>query len=59
LNSLFKKVPPWLLWFTHGEFTAQTLKLDLPDLSPVKKIDRQTAFKVWPALPSDAFEERL
>jgi hypothetical protein len=58
LNRLFKIAPPWLLWFTHGDFTAQTLKFDSPDLSPVKRFDRQTPFKIWPALPSGAFEER-
>jgi hypothetical protein len=59
VNRVFSSAPPWLLWFTHGDFTARTVKLEIPDLSEVSKFDRQTDFSRWPGLPSGKFEQRL
>jgi hypothetical protein len=59
LNRIFASAPAWLMWFTYGDFTASVLQLELPDLSSVKRFDRQTAFiECWPALPTSVFEQR-
>ena len=52
VNRVFSSAPPWLLWFTHGDFTARTVKLEIPDLSEVSKnsIGRPT-FHVGPGCP--------
>ena len=38
LDAVFASAPPWLIWFTFGDFTADTLGLRLPDLSSVTRI---------------------
>ena len=53
LDAVFASAPPWLIWFTFGDFTADTLGLRLPDLSSVTRFARpQAIFDRWPALPS-------
>jgi hypothetical protein len=37
---IFKKAPPWLLWFTYGDVNAQILGIKLPDLSAVNRYIR-------------------
>jgi hypothetical protein len=57
LDAIFASAPPWLIWFAHGDFTADVLGLKLPDLAPVRKFVRAQEFvDIWPALPRGAFE---
>ena len=59
LDAVFASAPPWLIWFTFGDFTADTLGLRLPDLSSVTRFARpQAIFDRWPALPSGTFKRR-
>ena len=37
---IFKKAPPWLLWFTYGDVNARILGIKLPDLSAVNRYIR-------------------
>ena len=57
LKAVFETAPPWLIWFTFGDYTAGLLGLTLPDLSGVTGFTRSKAnFDLWYGLPSDAFE---
>jgi hypothetical protein len=59
LQRVFASAPPWLMWFTFGDYTAKLLGLTLPDLSSVADFARSKAdFDNWPGLPSDAFVPR-
>jgi len=56
-TAIFAAVPPWLLWFTHGDFTADVLGIKTPDLSSVTGFVRSEAtFERWPVLPDGMFE---
>ena len=35
LERVFASAPPWLIWFTFGDYAAELLGLSLPDLSTV------------------------
>jgi hypothetical protein len=57
LDAVFGSAPPWLIWFTFGDFTAKLLDLTLPDLSSVTGFARsESDFHRWWGLPSEAFE---
>jgi hypothetical protein len=57
LDAVFASAPPWLIWFTFGDYTAELLGLTLPDLSGVAGFARSKAnFDLWCGLPSGAFE---
>lgn len=57
LDAAFASAPPWIIWFTFGDYTAGLLGLTLPDLSGVTGFTRSKAnFDLWYGLPSDAFE---
>jgi hypothetical protein len=59
LDAVFASAPPWLIWFTFGDFTADTLGLRLPDLSSMTRFARpQAIFDRWPALPRGTFKRR-
>jgi hypothetical protein len=58
-QNLFSSAPPWLIWFTFADFTAELLGLTLPDLSSVKKFARSKAvIDNWPAVPDGKFALR-
>jgi hypothetical protein len=60
LQRAFSAVPPWLVWFTFGDYTAAKLGLTPPDLSGVLKFVRsEENFDRWWALPMGAFEKKL
>jgi hypothetical protein len=45
INRTFRSAPPWLMWFTFADYTAELLGLDLPDLSDVRGFkDRKRCF---------------
>jgi hypothetical protein len=55
--AILASAPPWLVWFTYGDFTAECLGIKVPDLSSVTRFVRSKAtFKRWPALPAGMFE---
>jgi hypothetical protein len=57
LDAVFGAAPPWLIWFTFGDYTAKLLGLTLPDLSGVTGFARSKAnFDLWWGLPREAFE---
>jgi hypothetical protein len=59
LNATFASAPPWLVWFTFGDYTAKLLGLTIPDLSSVLGFARSKAnFDLWYGFPSGAFERR-
>ena len=59
LKGVFASAPPWLIWFTFADYTAQLLSLPLPDLSSVKGFVRSKAdFNNWYGLPTGAFVAR-
>lgn len=59
LDAVFASAPPWLIWFTFGDYTAELLGLTPPDLSSETGFARSKAnFDLWWGLPSDAFERR-
>lgn len=59
LEGVFASAPPWLIWFTFADYTAQLLGLPLPDLSEVKRFARSKAdFDNWFGLPKGAFVAR-
>jgi len=41
LEQVFASAPPWLIWFTFADYTAELLGLSLPDLSSVAGDARQ------------------
>ena len=60
LQRAFSSVPPWLIWFCFGDYTAAKLGLETPDLSGVRKFVRSKEnFELWWALPVGAFEKTL
>jgi hypothetical protein len=59
LDRVFRSAPPWLIWFTFADYTAQLLDLNLPDLSTVTGFARsKDIFHDWWGLPKSAFECR-
>ena len=59
LERVFRSAPPWLIWFSFGDYTAELLGLSLPDLSKVAGFARSKAdFDNWYGLPSGAFVPR-
>jgi hypothetical protein len=59
-QNLFSSAPPWLIWFTFADFTADFLDLTLPDLSSVRHFERsKSVFEKWPDLPDGKFEFRI
>jgi len=59
LEQVFASAPPWLIWFTFADYTAELLGLSLPDLSSVTGFARSKAdFNNWYGLPSGAFVPR-
>jgi hypothetical protein len=57
LNCVFKSAPPWLIWFTFGDYIAKLLDLILPDLSTVTSFERsRDIFHDWWGFPASAFE---
>jgi hypothetical protein len=59
LEQVFASAPPWLIWFTFADYTAELLGLSLPDLSSVAGFARSKAdFDNWYGLPSGAFVPR-
>jgi hypothetical protein len=58
-SLIFKKAPPWLLWFTYGDLYARMLGIKLPDLSTVERFIRDPRTFVTDRLPPGPFECRL
>jgi hypothetical protein len=59
LDLVFASAPPWLIWSTFADYTAELLGLTLPDLSSVRGFARSKAsFDLWCGFPSGAFERR-
>jgi hypothetical protein len=59
LDLVFASAPPWLIWFTFADYTAELLGLTLPDLSSVRGFARTKAsFELWCGFPSGVFERR-
>jgi hypothetical protein len=58
-SLIFKKAPPWLLWFTYGDTNARILGIKLPDLSTVKQFIRDLRDFGNDRLPPGPFECRL
>ncbi len=59
LKRVFASAPPWLIWFTFADYTAELLGLSLPNLSSIASFARSKAdFDNWCGLPSGAFVRR-
>jgi hypothetical protein len=59
LEGVFASAPPWLIWFTFADYTAELLDLSLPNLSSIADFARSKAdFDNWCGLPSGAFVRR-
>jgi hypothetical protein len=59
LQRVFASAPPWLIWFTFADLTAELLGLAVPDLSSVAGFARSKAdFDNWFGLPKGAFVTR-
>jgi hypothetical protein len=59
LENVFESAPPWLIWFTFGDYTAKLLGLPMPDLATVMHFARSKEdFANWYGLPRGAFESR-
>jgi hypothetical protein len=59
LEQVFASAPPWLIWFTFADYTAELLGLSLPNLSSVAGFARSKAdFNDWYGLPRGAFVPR-
>jgi hypothetical protein len=56
---IFKKAPPWLLWFTYGDVNARILGIKLPDLSAANRYIRDPQNFGNDKLPPGPFECRL
>ena len=57
LDAVFCSAPPWLIWHTFGDYTAELLGLKTPDLSHVRRFARsEENFKIWYGVPPGAFE---
>jgi hypothetical protein len=41
LNAVLARTPLWLLWFTHMDRHGALLRLQLPDLSGMSRVDRE------------------
>jgi hypothetical protein len=55
-SLVFKKAPPWLLWFTYGDANARILGLKLPDLSTMQRYHRDLSNFAIHELPQGPFE---
>ena len=56
-DPIFANAPPWLIWFTFADWTADFLNYQLPDLSEMHSFARGTrGLECWPSLPAGAFE---
>jgi hypothetical protein len=59
LNAIFSSAPPWLIWHTFGDYTAECLGLKTPDLSQVRRFARlKDDFEVWYGVSPGVFERR-
>ncbi len=59
LDRVFAAAPPWLLWITFADYSAELLGLTLPDLSEVSGFIRSTEiFHGWWGLPTGMFERK-
>jgi hypothetical protein len=59
LERVFASAPPWLLWFTFGDYTAKLLGFSIPDLSSVTGFARSKAdFDNWYGPATGAFVPR-
>ena len=56
---IFKRAPPWLLWFTYGDVNARILGIKLPDLSTVNRFIRDPRNVGNDYLPPVPFECHL
>ena len=56
---IFKRAPPWLLWFTYGDVNARILGIKLPDLSTVNRFIRDPRNVGNDYLPPGPFECHL
>lgn len=56
---IFRKAPPWLLWFTYGDLNAEILGIKVPDLSTVHRFVRDPRNFMNDYLPPGPFECRL
>jgi hypothetical protein len=57
LDRAFAAAPPWLLWFTFADYSAELLGLTLPDLSEVSGFMRsKEMFHRWWGFPRGMFE---
>ena len=54
--AILGTAPPWLMWFTFGDFTAFMLDMPLPDLSSVRRFVRSE--ETFRRLPDGMFECR-
>jgi hypothetical protein len=59
LSLIFRRAPPWLLWFTYGDVNARILGIKLPDLSTAKRFIRDTNDFWGGVLPPGPFEYHL
>lgn len=55
-QHVLTSAPPWLLWMTSADLTADVLGLRVADLSVVEGRSGIKRFKIWPALPKGTFE---
>jgi hypothetical protein len=55
-SLIFKKAPPWLLWFTYGDANARILGIKLPDLSTAQRFNRDIRNFGMDQLPNGPFE---
>jgi hypothetical protein len=59
IQLIIASAPPWLVWFTYGDVTADVLGLKVPDLSDMRKFARSAStLRRLPALPSGPFKYR-
>jgi hypothetical protein len=59
LERVFASAPPWLIWFTFGDYTAELLGFSIPDLSSVTGFARSKAdFDNWYGPATGAFVPR-
>jgi hypothetical protein len=59
LERVFASAPPWLIWFTFGDYTAALLGFSIPDLSSVAGFARSKAdFDNWYGPATGAFVPR-
>jgi hypothetical protein len=57
LTPIFASAPPWLIWYTWADMTAEALGLPICDLSDVRAHERPDGVLCWPTLPKDRFAD--